>query len=169
MNWRMDWSLLETHFEAIVAHFEEKRNAWSRKVDRRRFLTTVLEARDVYDVARRLALSPPRVHELVDEMYRYAQQIAGQVIDSEVKYPRLLPFARRLKRARLARELNAKEMAARAAMGVRNYWLVERAARNPTLLSVMTMAHVLDLTVGALVDEERSGHAWGLSENNDLK
>jgi hypothetical protein len=149
----MDWSLLETHFEAIVAHFDEKRNKWSRKVDRRVLLQTILDTKDVYEVARRVSVSPPRVHELADDMYRYARKLAGiQPAAARVKFPDLLPFARRLKLARLARRLDAKAMAARAGMGIRNYGLIERACRNPGLLSVMTMSRALGLSVGQLVD-----------------
>lgn len=153
MNWRMDWSLFETHFEAIVAHFDQKRSAWSRKVDRRVLLRTILDAKDVYEVARRVNLSPPRVHELADEMYLYARKLDGHA-SAAPKYPELLPFARRLKLARLGRRLDAKAMAARTRLGTTNYRMIERAARNPRLLSVMTIARALGLTVGQLVDEE---------------
>src|SRR5262245_58082977 len=153
MNWGMDWSLLETHFETIVAHFEQKRNAWSRKVDRRVLLTAILDAKDVYEVARRVNLSPPRVHELADEMYRYARKLDGHALAAQAKYPELLPFARRLKLARLGRRLDAKAMAARTRLGTTNYRMIERAARNPRLLSVMAMARALGLTVSKLVDD----------------
>ena len=154
MNWQLEWSLLEAHFEAVVAHFEGKRNAWSRKVDRRRFLHTVLQCRDVYAAARPLNLSPPRVHELADAMYRHAQRLDGKLPGPRAKYPELLPFADRLKRARKARELDAKAMARLAGMGIVNYHMVERGDRNPRLLSVMRMAKALVMTVGQLADGE---------------
>ena len=154
MNWQLDWSLLETHFEDVVAHFDGKRSAWARKVDRRHFLATVLEIRDVYEVARRLNLSPPRVHELADAMYRHAQRLDGQRPGPKAKYQGLLPFAARLKEARKARELSAAAMARLAGMGTVNYHMVERADRNPRLLSVMGMARALVVTVGQLVDGE---------------
>ena len=45
------------------------------------------EAKDVYEVARRVNLSPPRVHELADEMYRYARKLDCHALAAQAKYP----------------------------------------------------------------------------------
>jgi transcriptional regulator with XRE-family HTH domain len=90
-------------------------------------------------------------------MYRYARTLAGQPVDPNAKYSRLLPFAQRLKRARVGRDMTAKTMAWRTGMGIRNYHMIERAVRNPRLLSVIEMARALGLTVGQLVDGDRTG------------
>ncbi len=152
MNWGMDWDLLEAHFDAIVEHMELKRGAWMRKVDRRLLLRTIIDVRDVYDVARLLKLAPPRIHELADEMMRHAQYRAGRPIDPHAKYPRLLPFAKRLKNARLGRDMTAKTMAWKTGLGIVSYHKIERAVSNPRLLTVIELARGLGLTVGQLVD-----------------
>ena len=54
----------------------------------------------------------------------------------------------------LRHRLDVTAMARLAGMGIRNYHMVERADRNPRLLSVVKIARALVMTVGQLVDGE---------------